>query len=166
MSHLVVVMGVSGCGKSTVAENLAVRMQGIFLDADDFHSAANKEKMGAGQPLNDEDRWEWLAAINAELKNHATSQRPVFLACSALRQVYRERISEGLINLRFIYLRGTLACITARLEKRINHFMHASLLASQFDILEEPADAVVLDIEQPIDVLVDEAQRALGFGKI
>ena len=151
-----VVMGVSGCGKSTVAEMLAAKTSGLFLDADDFHPPENKAKMAGGIPLTDEDRWPWLDALNRELKTQAETGRAIFLACSALRQVYRDRLSAGLPNLRFIYLKGSKELILSRIQSREDHFMPPALLESQFAILEEPEDAIVADIEDSIPVLVDK----------
>lgn len=155
-----VVMGVSGCGKSTVAMALAERAGGVYLDADDFHPAANKEKMAAGVPLTDDDRWGWLDALNAELRGRTSET--IFLACSALREVYRERLRAGLPGLRFIYLKGTKEVIRKRLEARKGHYMPPSLLDSQFATLEEPADAIVVDIDQPMASMIEEAARATG----
>jgi gluconokinase len=152
-----VVMGVSGCGKSSVAEELAKATGGDFLDADDFHPPANKAKMAAGIPLCDEDRWGWLDALNAELRTRSAAASPLFLACSALRKVYRGRLSAGLPSLRFLYLRGSKELIRSRMEARSGHFMPPALLDSQFSALEEPTDveAVVISIDQPLDAVVE-----------
>jgi gluconokinase len=152
-----VVMGVSGCGKSSVAEELAKATGGDFLDADDFHPPANKAKMAAGIPLCDEDRWGWLDALNTELRTRSATTTPLFLACSALRRVYRERLSAGLPSLRFLYLQGSKELIRSRMEARSGHFMPPALLDSQFSALEEPTDqeAVVISIDQPLDGVVE-----------
>jgi len=155
-----VVMGVSGCGKSTVALALAEKTGGIYLDADDFHPPANKQKMAAGIPLTDEDRWGWLDALNRELRTYRATR--VFLACSALKEVYRERLRAGMPDLVFIYLKGSRAVIAQRLGVRQGHFMPSTLLDSQFATLEEPADAVVIDIDQPPEAVVAAAARAIG----
>lgn len=156
-----VVMGVSGCGKSTVALALAEKRGGLFLDADDFHPPANKQKMAAGIPLTDEDRWGWLNALNEELKRPPES-RDVFLACSALREIYREKLRAGLPGLRFIYLKGSREVIARRLGERKGHFMPAALLDSQFATLEEPKDAIVINIDQTPDAVIEEALRLIG----
>lgn len=153
-----IVMGVSGCGKSSVASELASRTGGIYLDADDFHPPANKAKMAAGHPLTDDDRWGWLDAINTALRAEA-ADRMVFTACSALKQVYRDRLATGLPGLRFIYLKGSKELIRERLGHRANHFMPPALLDSQFATLEEPADAVTVSIEPPINEIVEEVLR-------
>lgn len=157
-----VVMGVSGCGKSSVASLLASRTGGLFLDADDFHPAANVAKMAAGIPLSDEDRWPWLDALNQELEAQAQTGRFVFLACSALRQVYRDRLSEGLPTLRFIYLKGSKELIRQRMQSRENHFMPPALLDSQFATLEEPVNAIIAPIEDPVPTLVDRVLRSIN----
>ena len=151
-----VVMGVSGCGKTSVARMLAEKTGGSFFDADDFHPAANKAKMAAGIPLSDGDRWPWLDALNAELKSRAQSRQAVFLACSALRQIYRDRLATGLPGLRFIYLKGSKELIRRRLEERQDHFMPPALLDSQFALLEEPTDAIVVQIEEPLSEIVEQ----------
>ena len=157
-----IVMGVSGCGKSSVAEELARSLGGIYLDADHFHPPANKAKMAAGIPLNDEDRWPWLDALNAQLRGYAQERETLFLACSALKQIYRDRLAEGLgPALRFIYLKGSKEVIRARMEIRKDHFMPAALLDSQFATLEEPTDAIVIDMTPPLEVCVQNAINAV-----
>lgn len=151
---LFVVMGVSGCGKSSVAEELARSTGGDFVDADDFHPPENKVKMAAGIPLQDEDRRGWLDALNAELKARQDSSKHTFLACSSLRQVYRDRLAAELPTVRFIYLQGTKECIGGRLAARADHFMPPALLESQFATLEEPIDAITVSIDQPLHDVV------------
>jgi gluconokinase len=151
-----IVMGVSGCGKSTVAQMLAEETGGIFLDADDFHPPANKAKMAAAIPLTDDDRWPWLDMLNTELRSRTTVGQRVFLACSALREVYRQRLAVGLPGLRFIYLQGTKELIRARIESRAGHFMPAALLDSQFTTLEEPQDAIIAQIADPLAAIVEK----------
>lgn len=151
-----VVMGVSGCGKSSVAQELAARTGGLFLDADDFHPLENKAKMAASIPLTDEDRVDWLRELNAELRGRGSSPQNVFLACSALRQAYRDRLAEGLPNLCFIYLKGTKELIRRRLEERKDHFMSPALLDSQFALLEEPREAITVGIEDALFSIVEK----------
>jgi gluconokinase len=151
-----VVMGVSGCGKSSVASALASATGGDFLDADDYHPPANKAKMAAGIPLQDEDRVGWLNRLNEELKKRAGNGRKTFLACSALRQSYRDRLAAELPSLQFIYLKGSSEAIRSRLKGRRDHFMPSTLLESQFAILEEPTDAITISLEQPLDSVVAE----------
>jgi gluconokinase len=159
---LFIVMGVSGCGKTTMARILANATGGGWLDADDFHSAANKARMTAGIPLTDEDRGPWLDRLNAELLAADDKGKPVFLACSALKQTYRDRLIAGLPRARFIYLKGSFELIRSRLAHRRNHFMPAGLLESQFADLEEPKDAIVLDISRTEDQLLEDFRRMAG----
>jgi gluconokinase len=152
-------MGVSGCGKTTVAKEFAQETGGDWLDADDFHSAEKKAKMHSGVPLTDDDRWPWLDRLNAELRIAAGREKALFLACSALKQKYRDRLTAGLPQARFIYLKGSFEFIRARLALRKNHFMPAGLLESQFADLEEPPNAIVLDISRTHEQLVDDFKR-------
>jgi len=164
LNLLYVVMGVSGSGKSTVARMLARATGGQWLDADDFHPAPNRAKMGAGIPLTDEDRQPWLDRLNAELRAAAAQSRPVFLACSALKQKYRDRLAAGLPQVRFVYLKGSRELIGSRLALRKQHFMPASLMDSQFADLEEPVDAIVLDVSRREEQLLGDFQRLTSAG--
>jgi gluconokinase len=143
---IVVVMGVTGAGKTTVGRLLARELGGDFLDADDYHPAANVAKMRAGQALTDDDRRPWLARLNEVLRAYAARSAGVVLACSALKAGYREQLVAGLPDSRIVYLRGTKALIAARLEARRGHYMNPALLDSQFATLEEPDVAIVADI--------------------
>ncbi|MCE0497672.1 MAG: gluconokinase [Methylacidiphilales bacterium] len=165
MNGVFIVMGVSGSGKTTVAHMLARATGGDWLDADDFHPAENKAKMSAGVPLTDDDRWPWLDLLNAKLRSAAGETRPVFLACSALKQKYRDRLVAGLPRARFVYLKGSFELIHSRLVHRSHHFMPASLLESQFADLEEPKDAIVLDISRTDDQLLEDFQRLARAGE-
>jgi carbohydrate kinase (thermoresistant glucokinase family) len=161
----IVVMGVSGCGKTTVASLLAQRLGWEFAEADTFHSLANVEKMRSGIPLNDDDRWPWLDAIAAYIDNARSRHRHCVVACSALRRAYRERLAGGHDDLRFVYLKGDYDTIASRMTGRSGHYMPPTLLRSQFDTLEEPGDAerpIVLGIDLPPAVLVDEVLAALA----
>lgn len=157
----VVVMGVSGCGKTTVGVALAQRLGSRFVDADDWHPAANVAKMHAGVPLDDADRAPWLARLNAVLRHAAARGQPVVLACSALRGRYRDALAERLPGVRFVFLHGPFETIARRVAAREHRYMPASLLASQFAALEPPADAIALDVDAPVEAIVDAAERAL-----
>ena len=157
---IVVLMGVCGCGKSTIGRALAAELDWPFLDADTVHPQANVAKMGAGIPLTDEDRWPWFDRIVAEMRRHAAAGKHVVIACSALKQAYRDRLATG-GSVRFVYLKGDAKTIGPRLAGRTGHFMPASLLASQFATLEEPADAIVVDIVSPVDAQVAHISLAL-----
>lgn len=138
----IVVMGVAGCGKTTVGKLVAERLGWRFLDADDFHSPENVEKMRSGQPLTDDDRWPWLDRLNGLLRDDG----PAVLACSALRQRYRERIGAGIDGVQWVHLAGSFELIGSRLAARKGHYMPASLLVSQFDALEPPSTALTIDV--------------------
>jgi gluconokinase len=157
-SMIVIVMGVSGCGKSTIGQPLAERLGCPFLDADEFHPPANVAKMAAGIPLTDADRWPWLALLNGKLKEHKSA----VLACSALKQSYRDVLAKGLTGCRFVHLRGSLELIRARLAERRHRYMPASLLESQFATLEPPQDAIEVDIGQAPEACLQEIQARLG----
>jgi len=156
---LFVVMGVSGCGKTVMSQLLAQAAGGDWLDADDFHSDENKARMARGLPLTDDDRGPWLDRLNAELRRAAGRGRPLFLACSALKQKYRDRLITGLPQIRFVYLKGSIEVVRSRLARRPNHFMPAALLESQFATLEEPKDAIVLDITRTPRQMVDDFEK-------
>ena len=157
----VIVMGVSGCGKTTVGRALASRLNATFLDADDFHPEANVAKMRAGTPLNDDDRAPWLAALNQELRMRSVGADQVVLACSSLKQAYRVAIGHHLPQARWIFLDGSFELIAARMRERPNHYMPESLLRSQFDALERPVDAITISIELSADEQVAAACDAL-----
>ncbi len=160
MSTLVV-MGVSGCGKSTLGQRVAELTGQPFLDADDYHPAANIEKMRAGIPLTDADRAPWLAKL-AELIGAHRDQGGVVLACSALKEAYRRILAGGDDRITWIYLKGSKEAIRARLEARAGHFMPATLVDSQFAVLEEPVDALVFDITEPVESVARQVVAALG----
>jgi len=142
-------MGVSGAGKTTVGRLLAARLGCEFLDADDFHPPDNVAKMARGVALTDADRWPWLARLNALLRGRETQGARVVLACSALKQSYRERLAEGLARCRLVYLRVDPAVLRARLASRAHRYMPASLLESQLATLEPPAQAIAVDASAP-----------------
>lgn len=141
LSRPVVVMGVSGTGKSTIGRALAETLDAPFVEGDDLHPPANRQKMAAGIPLTDDDRGPWLDAVAAEL------DRPVVVACSALKRRYRDRLRAAAPDLVLVFLHGEATLLAARMEGREGHFMPASLLRSQLDTLEEPAPD-----EEPIGV--------------
>jgi gluconokinase len=150
---IVVLMGVTGSGKTTVGRALAQSLGWAFYDADDFHPPANVAKMASGVPLTDNDRWPWLDRIADLLgRVQANGSHPV-LACSALKQAYRDRIARA-GDVHFVYLKGDLATIEARLAARRHKYMPSSLLPSQFATLEEPANALVVDIRADVAVQV------------
>jgi carbohydrate kinase (thermoresistant glucokinase family) len=147
----IVVMGVSGAGKSTVGQVLAARLDCPFRDADSFHPPANIAKMKSGQPLDDDDRWPWLGAIAAWIAEHRAAGTTCVVTCSALKRRYRDIVTDRQrSDVRLVYLKGGFDLIAARLAARKGHFMPPALLQSQFDALEEPAPdehAIVVSID-------------------
>jgi gluconokinase len=161
----IVVMGVSGSGKSTVASRLARELGWEFAEADTFHCAANIEKMRSGVALTDEDRGPWLDAIAAWIDTRRAAGRSCVVACSALKRSYRERLAGGHADLRFIYLAGTYDTVASRLAGRTGHYMPLSLLRSQFDTLEPPGPEekpVVISIALPVEEIVREAMLEIA----
>ena len=152
---ILVVMGVTGSGKTTIAEGLAAKLGWKFLDADDFHSTANKEKMHAGIHLTDEDRIPWLDAMHEAMKKLNAEGKSAVLACSALREWYRERLDKDL-PVRIVYLKGSREVIAKRIEERKHHFAGVSILDDQFATLEEPTNAITVDVDQEPDAIVSE----------
>ena len=163
LPRVIIVMGVSGSGKSTVGAALARRLHATFIDADDLHSPASKAKMAARIPLTDEDRWPWLDRLRREVVDAAPAGSCTVLACSALRRAYRQRLLDGTTDVRLVHLRGSIELIAARLALRTDHFMPPDLLASQFAALEEPGpgEAVIIDIDAPPDTLAERAVSLL-----
>ena len=149
------IMGVSGCGKSAVGRALAQKLGWDFYDADDFHPAENIEKMTSGIPLTDEDRLPWLDILHAIISKSLQENRPGVLACSALKYSYRTRLMESNQDVQLVYLKGSFELIRSRMTARTEHYMPPSMLQSQFDILEEPTDALVIDIIRPVDEIVN-----------
>lgn len=153
MTRRIVIMGVSGCGKSSVGAGLGERLGIPYRDGDDLHPAANVDKMRAGVPLTDDDRWPWLDRVAKVLRDDA----PVIVGCSALRRVYRDRIRDGAGGpVRFIHLAGDRAVIAARMAARTGHYMPTTLLDSQFATLEPPGpdEAMTVDIDQPLTAIL------------
>ena len=162
---VIVVMGVSGCGKTTVAALLAARLGWQLAEADVFHSPANVAKMRAGVPLTDADREPWLDAIARWIDEVRASGSRGVVTCSALRRRYRARLARGRDDVRFVYLRGDYALIARRLAQRTHEYMPPSLLASQFEALEEPEpeeNPIVADIGRAPEAIVDEVIAVLG----
>jgi gluconokinase len=159
-----VVMGVSGSGKSTIAEHLAARLSWRYVDGDLFHPPANVAKMSAGHPLTDEDRWPWLRAIAAEIDRLAAAGTRAVVACSALKRAYRDILVHGRDDVRIVFLDGTKDLIAKRLAARKGHFMPPGLLDSQFTTLEPPQPSerpVTVSIDAPVDGIVNDIVRQL-----
>lgn len=159
---VIVVMGVTGSGKTTIGNLLARRLAWEFADADDFHSAANKEKMHNGIPLTDADRLPWLATIHDQIAKWLALKENVVLACSALKQSYRQLLWNG-PEVRFVYLKGSYELIAERLRARKGHFADEHILAGQFRDLEEPTDAIAVSIDASPEEIVQEICRRLDL---
>jgi gluconokinase len=169
---VILVMGIEGTGKTTVGKLLAERLYWEFADADDFHSAANKQKMKQGIALTDADRAPWLAAIQARIWRWIADKKNGVITCSALKQSYRDELlsppagQEGSSDqIKTLYLHGTYALIAQRLHQRQGHFAGEALLASQFATLEEPTDAISIDVSQTPEEIVDEILRRLNLNR-
>jgi gluconokinase len=158
---IVLVMGVAGSGKTTIGRMLASRLGWVYLEADDFHSAANKEKMHRGEHLTEADRLPWLRAMHAELQKQSASGKNVVLACSALNEEYRRVLMDGL-SVKLVYLRGSKELIASRLRHRTGHFAGEAILDDQFAVLEEPRDAIVVDIAEEPERIVEELLSKLA----
>jgi len=143
---IVVLMGVSGAGKTTIGTALAASLGCDFLDGDDWHPSANVAKMAAGRPLEDEDRWPWLERLNAELRAREACGRSAVLACSALKEKYREALARGLPRVELVFLHGSFERIRERLAARQHRYMPPALLESQFLALEPPQRAIRVDV--------------------
>jgi gluconokinase len=159
---IVVMMGVAGSGKTTVGKLLAEQLGWVFADADDYHSAANVEKMRSGIPLTDGDRAPWLEALRSLIASWIEEKKSAVLACSALKRDYRNELLVG-PEVRFVYLQGDRALLEARMRARHGHFMAERMLASQLATLEEPADAVVLDVRRSPEEIVAEIRMRLAL---
>ncbi|MBE9213475.1 gluconokinase [Plectonema cf. radiosum LEGE 06105] len=158
---IILVMGVSGSGKTTVGKKLAESLGWEFRDADDFHSQENVEKMLHGIALDDADRLPWLQKIQDVIKEYLSVNKNLVLSCSALKENYREMLLVNQNFVKLVYLKGSFDLIQKRLQERLNHFMSEKLLKSQFDILEEPTDVIVVDISEPLEAIVQEIRENL-----
>lgn len=160
--RVLIVMGVSGSGKSTIAEALAKRLGWRYEDGDRFHPASNVAKMSAGHALTDDDRWPWLQAIADEIDRLSARGERAVIACSALKRAYRDVLVHGRGDVRIVFLDGTETLIANRLAARRGHFMPADLLASQFKTLEPPAadeDPVTVSIDATVETIVEDIIR-------
>ena len=155
------VMGVAGSGKTTVGELLARQLGWSFYDADAFHPPENIEKMANGIPLTDVDRAPWLAALHALISTSLRENRPAVLACSALKESYRQRLLEDNDGVQVVYLKGSYDLLWSRLSHRKDHYMKPQMLQSQFESLEEPENALTMDVSMPVNALVNEILKQL-----
>ena len=159
---VIVLMGVSGVGKTTVGERLAADLDWPFYEGDDFHPRSNLDKMDRGIPLTDADRAPWLDRLRSLIERHLQAGEPAILTCSALKAAYRDRLKQGDEAVRFVYLQAGADQIRARMEARSDHYMPVDLLASQFETLEEPTDALTVDASAPPAAVVERIRSGLG----
>ena len=160
---ILILMGVTGCGKTTVGVPLAQELGWTFYDADDFHPEENVAKMRRGEALGDADRWPWLDRLNALLRDAEREGKSAVLACSALKQAYRERMVRGCASARFVFLDGDRELIRARLKARRGHYMNPALLDSQYAILEPPTAALRVDAAETPAAQVQSIRTALAI---
>ena len=158
---IIIVMGVSGSGKSTIGNRLANALQWTFVDADTFHPPSNIEKMSLGIPLTDADRTPWLHTLRDLIDHWLKDSRNVVLACSALKHAYRDKLLMDKKRMRVVYLKGTFELFRERVIRRRHHYMPDELLESQFNILEEPVDAVTVEANNPPDIIVQKILAGL-----
>ncbi|MDQ5979244.1 MAG: gluconokinase [Verrucomicrobiota bacterium] len=161
--RIILLMGVAGSGKTTLGRRLAAELGWSYHEADDFHSIANKDKMGRGIPLDDTDRAPWLAAIRTAMEAGLAAGRPAVFTCSALKEKYRRILLDGLDGAALVHLSGDPALLLARIQGRAGHYMKPDMLASQLATLEAPADALTLDIARSPAELVAEIRRRLSL---
>ncbi|MGJ5633120.1 gluconokinase [Nostoc sp. CALU 1950] len=158
---IIIVMGVSGSGKTTIGKLLADSLEWEFSDADNFHSPENVEKMRCGIPLSEADRMPWLQDLQTAIKQWLQENKSVVLACSALKDSYRQFLLLDSDRIKLVYLKGSYELIQARLQERSNHYMNEKLLGSQFNTLEEPLDTISIDVAQPPQIIVQNIRTAL-----
>jgi gluconokinase len=158
---VLLLMGVTASGKTTVGHLLRDQLGWPFYDGDDFHPAANIEKMSKGIPLTDDDRLPWLARLHQLMADAEARGESAIVASSALKETYRRILSDGLRTLRIVYLKGDPATLQHRLDQRVGHFMPKTMLPSQMAALEEPSDAIVVNAGQPPNVIVQQILDAL-----
>jgi len=164
----IILMGVSGCGKTSVGYNLSKKLAWPFFDGDHFHPEENVAKMSAGQPLTDQDRLPWLKTLHDLLKDHLQRGTSLILACSALKEEYRQILSSGISNVVFVHLQGDFGLIHARMRARSEHYMKPEMLRSQFASLEPPKNGITVKVDQSLEgitaqILKELNERSLHF---
>jgi len=162
INPIILIMGVAGSGKTTVGQRLATELGWPYFEADDFHSAANRAKMAAGQPLDDQDRVPWLAAIRQQIDACTAKGQCAVFTCSALKARYRTLLLSGTANITLVHLSGDATTLKTRLDQRSNHYMKPTMLASQLADLEVPTDALTLDIKASPAELVAAIRQHVG----
>jgi carbohydrate kinase (thermoresistant glucokinase family) len=169
MGVVLVLMGVCGCGKTTIGKQLQERTKGIFFDGDSFHPPENVEKMKSGIPLTDSDRWAWLDSLSQIIRERVNQPFPTYIACSALKEVYRQRLLSNVSShVFFVHLHGDKMLLQTRLENRVKegHFMGPKMLSSQLEILEIPTDTLTIDVQQPVNEICDEIIQHFNLNEI
>lgn len=161
--RILLLMGVAGSGKTTIGRRLAAELGWPYHEADDFHSAANKDKMGRGLPLDDHDRAPWLAAIRAAIDECLAAGRNAVFTCSGLKEKYRRVLMDGAPGVKLVYLACDFEMSLARVGRRRGHYMKADMVKSQFEALEVPADALTLDTKLSPDKIVASIKRELSL---
>ena len=161
--RILLLMGVAGSGKTTIGRRLAAELHWPYFEADDFHSAANKEKMGRGVPLTDADRTPWLAAIRARINQCIAEKQNAVFTCSALKASYRDHLMRGAETVSLVHLHGDPATISARVAERPGHFMKTSMVESQFAALEVPDHAFRVDTRDTPETIVAQIRQHLGL---
>jgi gluconokinase len=159
----IVLMGVSGCGKTSVGKALSASLGWPFFDGDDYHPQANIDKMIRGTPLDDSDRQPWLEFLNRLMRDHLQDRGPLVVASSALKQTYRDLLQSGIEGVVFVYLKGSLELIYARMQQREGHYMKAEMLRSQFKALEAPQDALTINIAKSVPEIAAEIIQKLNL---
>ena len=162
-TRAIILMGVSGAGKTTIGRRLAKELGWTFYDGDDFHPKVNVRKMRGGEALTDDDRRPWLRALQCHIADLLSEGEPAVVACSALKEDYRKALLKGNEGARVVYLKGSYTLIEERLKERRGHFFDAELLASQFEALEEPKNAIIVDISQSPKEIVREIEKRLDL---
>jgi gluconokinase len=160
---IILLIGVSGCGKTTVGRLLAEQLGWPMYDGDDYQPKDNVAKMAQGMPLNDRDRRPWLLAVHDLLVGIKAKRGKAVVACTALKQDYRDLLCNGMEGIRLVYLKGEYAVLEERLKRRQGHFFKASMLGSQFEILEEPAEAITVSVDNPPEATAAAIREALGI---
>jgi gluconokinase len=156
MAKAIILMGVSGCGKSRVGEELSKALNWAFFDGDDFHPQANVDKMAQGFPLSDDDRQPWLERLHTLISEYLARGQSLLVACSALKAKYRNTLKGSREDVIFVYLKGSFELIFERIGQRDGHFMKAAMLKSQMADLEEPQDVLTVSIDQPVSAIAIE----------
>ena len=159
--RIILLMGVTGAGKTTIGRRLAAELGWPYFEADDFHPAANRDKMGRGLALTDEDRAPWLAAIRTRIDDCLTAEQNAVFTCSALKEKYRHVLMDGAPGIKLVFLTADIATIQARVYQRKEHFMKAGMVKSQFDALEVPLNALTLDVRQTPEAIIAAIRKAL-----